>query len=276
MPLLEQYGSDAVRYWASAAKLGVDATFDEGQMKIGRRLSMKVLNVAKFVLSMQDDRGAHFSAESVTSPLDIALLAKLGDTSMRATDYFERYDHAGALEVTEAFFWEFCDDYVELVKRRAYNHADEAGVRLFTDAESYSAKATLMLALRQILTLLAPFIPYATDEAYSWFNDSSVHTAKWEGEFHLGGDVDNADLITTWASAVGALEALRRVKSEAKVAMNAPLEFAKLQTPANASARVESIKDDLRYALNIVGELEVSCSQDDAYLVLDSKVVPKV
>ncbi|MDR2508652.1 MAG: valine--tRNA ligase [Candidatus Ancillula sp.] len=268
MPLLEQYGSDAVRYWASSAKLGVDATFDEGQMKIGRRLSMKVLNVSKFVLSMQDDLCGdfkeNFNNSAVICPLDIALLAKLNETSMRATDYFERYDHAGALEVVEAFFWEFCDDYVELVKRRAYNREDENGVQTYSTTESDSAKVALTLALKQILKLLAPFIPFATDEAYSWFNDSSVHISKWRGEYRLDGDADYADLVTTWEAATLALEALRRVKSEAKMAMNAPLMYAKLQVPASASTRIKSIQEDLKATLNITGDLGIECTEDDS------------
>ena len=128
MPLLEQYGADAVRYWAASGRPGTDTAFDEGQMKIGRRLAIKLLNASQFVLAagMAGDDGADGAAggrrrghrDRSTGPC-WRRLAELVD---EATDAFEAYDYARALERTEAFFWSFCDDYVELVKSRAYGN----------------------------------------------------------------------------------------------------------------------------------------------------------
>ena len=123
MALFDRYGTDAVRYWAIAARPGVDTAFSEDQMKVGRRLATKLLNVTKFVLGMGEGAGTE-----VTDPVDLAMLARLDAVVAEATRAFEGYDYARALERTEAFFWWFCDDYVELVKGRAYgSRGPEAG-----------------------------------------------------------------------------------------------------------------------------------------------------
>ncbi len=118
--VLNEYGSDAIRYWAASARLGVDTTFDLAQLKIGRRLAIKILNATRFVLGFGEPAQAQ---GTVTEPLDLAMLDKLADLIRRCTAAFEAYEHASALEYAEHFFWQFCDDYLELVKARAYGPA---------------------------------------------------------------------------------------------------------------------------------------------------------
>ena len=166
--LLEQHGSDAVRYWAASSRLGVDAAFDPQnptQVKIGRRLAIKVLNAAKFILGFDGRADA-----PVTVAVDRSMLAELSDVVASATRALDAYDHARALEVTETFFWTFCDDYLELVKERAYGAPSP---------EQASAVAALKTALSVLLRLFAPVIPFATEEAWHWSNDGSVHRAAW-------------------------------------------------------------------------------------------------
>ena len=117
--LLREYGADAVRYWAASARLGVDTTFDLAQLKIGRRLAIKILNATRFVLGFESPGAGD---DAVTEPLDLAMLDRLGAVITRCTTAFEDYEHASALEFAEQFFWQFCDDYLELVKPRAYGH----------------------------------------------------------------------------------------------------------------------------------------------------------
>jgi valyl-tRNA synthetase len=274
MGLLETHGSDAVRYWAASARLGTDAAFDEGQMKVGRRLAMKVLNASKFVLgatgiSTAADSSlgegvlatAHVLEAPVTEPLDRAMLAELALVVEAATEALDAYDHTRALEVAESCFWAFCDDYVELVKERAYG-----GAPLGESIDPFeacppgaaSARAALTLALETFLRLFAPVLPFATEEVWSWFREGSVHRAPWPVAAPLraaarvdAGDADSVDPMVL-AAAGSALAALRKVKSEAKVAQRAVIESVTLHVPADAVALVEAARADLMAAGRVV------------------------
>ncbi len=250
MGLLEEHGSDAVRYWAASARLGTDAAFEVGQMKIGRRLAIKVLNASKFVLSFgaPEDRASLLDPALVTVALDKAMLAGLADVVDRATEALESYDHTRALELSETFFWTFCDDYLELVKDRAYaGGAAGSGA----DATTTSARAALVLALETMLRLFAPVLPFATEEVWSWWRTGSVHRAPWPTSDALrtaAGDADPAQL----AAAGTALAALRKVKSEAKVSQRTPILRATLVVHEDAVALVEPSLGDVVAAGRVV------------------------
>jgi valyl-tRNA synthetase len=221
--LLDQYGSDAVRYWAASGRPGVDTAFDEGQMKVGRRLAIKILNASKFVLGFPKANDG-----DVGAPLDRALLARLATLVDEATAAFDGYDYARALERTESLFWTFCDDYVELVKGRAYGSQDEAGAS--------SARRALRLALSTFLRLFAPILPYVTEEVWSWYDEGSVHRAAWPAGDELVPSAEGAD-ETVLAVAAAVLGEIRKAKTAAKASMRA--EVARVvvsDTPARLAA----------------------------------------
>ena len=215
--LLETHGSDAVRYWAASARLGTDAAFDEGQMKIGRRLAIKLLNAARFALSFDMPSGV----TEVTEPIDKAMLAKLREVVGTASKAFENYDHTKALETTETFFWTFTDDYLELVKERAYSQEG------YTSQEIGSAVLALREALGVIVRLLAPFLPFATEEVWSWWQEGSVHQAAWPSQDELSDG--SAELL---GAASEALIAIRKSKTDKKLSMKAEISIMVLQGPA--------------------------------------------
>lgn len=239
--LLHQHGSDGVRYWAGRARQGVDTAFDEGQMKIGRRLAIKILNASKFALGFgeapADPSGALAADPSVvTEALDRAMLAQLAEVVDTATAAFEDMDYARALEVVEPFFWTFCDDYIELVKNRAHGNAGEAGAA--------SARAALAIALEVLLRLFAPVIVFATEEVWSWWRSGSVHAQPWPTSDGLRAAAAGQDpaLLATLSQAV---IAVRRIKSDAKVSQKTPILTLTLAVPQTALAQVEAARSDL-------------------------------
>jgi valyl-tRNA synthetase len=208
-------------------------------MKVGRRLALKLLNASKFALSFPEPP----ADAAITEPIDRSLLARLADLVDDATAAFEGYDYARALERTEALFWTFCDDYVELVKERAY-----AG-----DERSASATATLQLALSTLARMFAPFLPFACEEVWSWWQDGSVHRAAWPAAAELRAAAADGD--SGVLGVVGAvLGEVRKAKSTAKVSMRTE---AKRVVVSDTEPRIAAIRDaerDLRNA-GVIGDL---------------------
>jgi len=203
--LLERYAPDAVRYWAARGRFGTDTAFDEGQMKVGRRLATKILHASRFVLTVPHQQG------NVSEPLDVAMLGGLANLVEEATKAFEAYDYARALERTEAFFWSWCDDYVELAKDRAYAGGPPGA----------SATTALRTALSVLVRLFAPALPFVTEEVWSWWQSGSVHRAAWPTPDGLRthGPID----LTVFAAATQILSQVRKAKSTAKASLKAPL-----------------------------------------------------
>ncbi len=248
--ILDKYGADAVRWRAAMARPGLDSPFDETQMKVGRRLALKILNVSKFVLGSV---GAHeLDPGQVSDEVDCALLGKLARTVSDATAAFETYDYTTALEVTEKFFWDFCDDYVELVKERAY--ADPA------DPRTVSARAALAIALHVQLRLFAPFVPYATEEVWSWWQEGSVHRQAWPVAVDLGAAAaTEPGALQAVATVLGAI---RGAKSTAKVGMRTPVERLRVTGPRDAVQAVQGAERDVRAVGSVTGPVSYVEDED--------------
>lgn len=226
MALFESYGTDAVRYWAASARPGVDTAFSEDQMKVGRKLANKLLNITRFVHGF----GSAPTGVEQFHTVDASMLARLDAIITEATAAFEEFDYARALERTESFFWWFCDDYVELVKSRAYDteHAHQA-----------SALSALHTAVSTLQRLFAPLIPFATEEAWRWDKDTSIHVAAWPTTTDAGGDAAVLDPI------LEALTLVRRSKTEAKVSQRAVVESVTVDVPSQQRASFDAGIDDL-------------------------------
>jgi valyl-tRNA synthetase len=239
-PLIDHHGADAVRYWAASGRPGTDTAIDEGQMKIGRRLTIKMLNASKFVLGRLDPEES-LSSRDVTMPLDLDVLALLAELVSEATKSFESYDYARVLERAEAFFWSFCDNYVELVKTRAYGEGDAAATK--------SARATLQIALSVLQRLFAPILPFVTEEVWSWWHGDSVHLATWPGLDELGAAKEQPG--STYQPVCDVLEAIRREKSTAKVSQRAAVARLLVSAPKEFAEALRASSADLIAAGNI-------------------------
>ncbi|MGW3548446.1 valine--tRNA ligase [Janibacter hoylei] len=256
-----EHSADAVRYWAASGRLGTDAAYDTGQMKIGRRLAIKLLNASKFALGFGEPELADRQGLSsvITEPLDRAMIAALEQVVKDATNGFEAWDYTRSLDVTETFFWTFCDDYIELVKDRA--HGGDP-----------SARAALRLALSVLLRLLAPVLPYATEEVWSWWQEGSVHRATWPEASELAlSEAGDPQVLT----AVGtALSQVRKAKSDAKVGMRSEITSATLVAPAETAERVRAGEADLRAAGRLTGSFDYV--EGDEVTLRDVELIPFV
>ena len=224
--LFDSYGSDAVRYWAVGARPGVDTAFSEDQMKVGRKLATKLLNVSKFVLGIGE------VADDVvpTEAIDVAMLHRLAGVVEEATKAFEEFDYARVLERTEEFFWWFCDDYVELVKTRGYlSHTEEGAM---------SARAALRRALSTLQRLLAPLLPFVTEEVWSWWQPGSVHQSQWPTTAALTDGLTSGPNEALLDAICGAIGVIRRAKTEAKVSQRAVVTEALFVTSTDAASAI--------------------------------------
>jgi valyl-tRNA synthetase len=237
--LIADHGADAVRYWAAGGRLGMDMALDRNQFKIGRRLAIKILNASRFVLGL----GEPPDGATPTAALDLAILDGWRRAVEGATTAFEGYDFARALERVESRFWTFCDDELELLKSRAY-------------AGDPSALATLRASLSVLLRLFAPFLPYATEEVWSWcqglpgFGQGSIHRATWPTIDELAAGGDPSVLV----AAADVLSELRKAKTEAKRSMKTAITRAVVADTPERIAAIRAAEQDLREA-GVVADL---------------------
>jgi len=261
---LERFGADALRYWAAGKRAGLDTTFDEGQLRVGRRLATKLLNAARFVLGPTvrsgDPAGVPRTpprphGAEVTEPLDRALLAGLAEVVDRSTLAFEAYEPAAALERTEAFFWSFCDAYLELVKGRAYGEAGRSG--------QVSALRALRLALETQLLLFAPVLPFVTEEVWSWWRPGSVHRAPWPegGTLRAATGVERPSPLGLEVAAA-VLAEVRRAKTLARRSLRAPVAGVAVADRPERLAALAEVAADLRRAGH-VEELSIGAPAED-------------
>jgi valyl-tRNA synthetase len=243
MALLEEHGSDGVRYWAASGRPGTDTAFDPNQMRVGRRLAIKLLNASRFALASAAPQGR------ITAVVDRALLGNLADLVKEATAAFDEYDYARVLQRTETFFWRFCDDYLELVKGRRYGDQGPAGAA--------SANAALVAALSVQLRLFAPFLPFVTEEVWSWWQPGSIHQTCWPTPEELESFLDDNSAAMRqseqsayeWATEV--LFEVRKQRSEAKQPLKVPITKVTVKTDADNVARMALVEADLRSALRV-------------------------
>jgi valyl-tRNA synthetase len=249
LALLEEHGSDGVRYWAASGRPGADTAFDSGQMKVGRRLAIKLLNASKFVLAPLDtariarepaERAKPGTTGAVTARVDRGLLTNLARLVLESTDDLENYEYTRVLERTETLFWFFCDNYLELVKSRRYGDHGEA--------LAASANTTLLTALSVFLRLFAPFLPFATEEVWSWWQPGSVHRASWPTaeeilEVPRGADERGVQALQMAAQVLGDI---RKKKSEEQRPLKTPVARVVIRAPEDKLALLADIEQDLR------------------------------
>ena len=238
LAMLQEYGSDGVRYWAARGGPGVDTAFDVGQMKIGRRLAMKLLNASKFAFS-----GGVVEGE-VTNELDRGMLTELAALVDEVTAAFDEYEYTRALDRTEVFFWSFCDDYLELIKQRRYGAEGEAGAQ--------SANRAMQAAMSVMLRLFAPFLPFVTEEVWSWSHPGSVHRAAWPASSEITAVIGDrsSEAAAAFKLASDVTARLRHQRSINKRSFKVPVR-ATVSSDETQTALLNRVKSDVASGNNV-------------------------
>ncbi|CAN7975236.1 unnamed protein product, partial [Ixodes persulcatus] len=192
--LLEQYGSDVIRYWSANSKLGADTAYSEDVMKNGKRLVNKLWNAAKFVsihfdkLKGEDKKTKLLDIkEKITNEFDQWMINKLVELVNTAKNELQNYEYANAMHLTEKFFWAvFCDNYLEISKTRSYDEKNK------NPQGQYSSILTLYHVMQTLLKLFAPFMPHITEELYQiLYSENSIHVkGNWINYGDLNYEID--------------------------------------------------------------------------------------
>ncbi|QCS24676.1 valine--tRNA ligase [Rickettsia parkeri] len=241
--LLEQYGSDVIRYWSANSKLGADTTYSEDVMKNGKRLVNKLWNAAKFVfihfdkLKGEDKKASLLDIkEKITNEFDKWMVNKLVELVKLATNELQNYEYANAMHLTEKFFWVvLCDNYLEISKTRSYDeeHKNPQG--------QYSSILTLYHVMQTLLKLFAPFMPHITEELYQiLYSENSIHVkGSWVNYSDLNYEI-NAK------GAEGLLEILdivRKFKAEKNLSIKTPIKLLEVSGIVLSAELAEDLKN---------------------------------
>lgn len=237
---IDEYGSDAVRYWAASARLGTDTTYDENVFIIGNKLVTKLYNAAKFVLSHDS-----YSTSNLIE-LDSSFIDELLKLVDNVTHYYNSYQFAQGLQITEEFFWNtFTDNYLELVKKRVFNSEGD---------DKASAVTSLRMGLSVILRLLAPVLPTITDEIWSWcFSDEtktlSIHQSKWPNKEEFK-ELNKSKYKNSLEVAIKAIRSVRQSKTSEGIGLGKPVEKMKITTNQENLEIIDFIFEDFSNASN--------------------------
>lgn len=235
--IIKQYGTDVIRYWSGNSKLGNDTAYSEDVVKNGKRLVNKLWNAAKFITTHLENLKTPIANDNITHITDKWLITKLAKLIDNCTNAFEKYEYAQALWSIEEFFWQdFCDNYLEISKKRAYNESGD------NNSGQQSSITTLYITLETILKLLAPFMPHVTEEIYQtiYKSNQSIHSrGNWPKADNF--NIDEMAL-KQGEELVAILELVRKAKAEKNLSIKSPL--AELNFIANQPLD-DSAKQDL-------------------------------
>lgn len=250
--LMDQYGVDAVRYWAGKSRLGQDTVYDENVVKNGQRLTVKLLNAFRFMLiQVGKNKWSGVSYKKLNTLVDQAWILYLYHIHKRASEFLQNFEHAPALEEIEKTFWLFCDHYLELVKARAY--------RLKDQPEGESAIHALDLSLYFFIKMLAPFLPYTTEHLWSQrykTESNSIHQSHWffvntQEINKLWSEKNSYNFNELCNFIFNLLEQIRAKKSEQQKSVSAAIQRLSIEILQSKLPLWEAGSEDIARAANV-------------------------
>ncbi|MFA5871236.1 MAG: valine--tRNA ligase [Parcubacteria group bacterium] len=233
--ILEKYGSDALRFWSAGSSLGQDINYSEEEIKMGQRTTTKLWNAARFI-GMNVKKAELLKSTDTIEPADAWIIDELNKTIAKTTKAFENYAYAKAKEEIDGFFWsKFADYYVEFVKYRFFGE----------DVKSKKVgEKTIATVFFNIVKLYAPIMPFVTEEIFqTYFKHfeklKSIHISKWPEEIKLKKSPD----ISDFASAIKAVDEIRKHKTKNGLSLGAEIDSIKLKTKVNLKKYGEFLKN---------------------------------
>jgi len=238
---IEEYGADAIRFWAASNKLGEDFDYQEKDLLTGKKTITKLWNATNFVfMNLEDFKpGKKPKLEAI----DQQFLNKLNDLVEVCTKAFEKFEYSKVKSEIDKFFWNtFAANYLEIVKKRVYQGAGN---------KRLSAQYTLYNSLLTILKLIAPIMPFITEEIYQthfkkYEKQKSIHLEKWP-VFENAKQSSGLDLLIKIISKV------RQVKSVKQKPMNSEI---LLTIPEEDQNKIKDMLQDLTDVTNAQNIIE--------------------
>jgi valyl-tRNA synthetase len=235
--MIEKYNADALRFWAAGSKLGEDLPFQEKDLVTAQKFITKLWNASKFaIMHLEDYKG---DKPEKLEPVDKWILSKLSKIIKTSTDSFKKYEYNRTKADVENFFWhELCDNYLEIAKDRLYN-PDQRGKE-----QRLSAQYALHTTLLAILKMVAPIMPYITEEIYQlYFNRSdsakSIHISKWPEPIITDETAEKIGELVVYAA-----QKSRQAKSDKNLSLKTPLKNLLIKGKISEKD-FESVKDDI-------------------------------
>lgn len=250
LDLIKQFSADVVRYWAASGRLGTDITFSEETLLRGKKLVNKIWNVSKFVqMHLEDYQDKAFDDFEY---IDKWILGNFIDMEKEYLKYLDNYEIGLALNILEKFFWNFCDNYIEIVKHRLYRPEE------FGEKARYSGQKTIYILLYKLLQDFSIFFPFITEEIYQdiYHDMKSIHITEIKSlNYSFDEEIVNGNLMCEIISMV------RGKKSSSNLSLKTIVKKLEIDCSPNLKKAIEEASKDFKATL-FINELVINSIKD--------------
>ena len=250
LDLIKQFSADVVRYWAASGRLGTDITFSEETLLRGKKLVNKIWNVSKFVqMHLEDYQDKAFDDFEY---IDKWILGNFIDMEKEYLKYLDNYEIGLALNILEKFFWNFCDNYIEIVKHRLYRPEE------FGEKARYSGQKTIYILLYKLLQDFSIFFPFITEEIYQdiYHDMKSIHITEIKSlNYSFDEEIVNGNLMCEIISMV------RGKKSSSNLSLKTIVKKLEIDCSPNLKKAIEEANKDFKATL-FINELVINSIKD--------------